>query len=112
MKTATSIPSSALVIFCAAVLTGCSSEPTYSRAKGDGTIECRIKQGGEITPVTIVFSNQGRQALVEWKGRGALVEFDGSFLLTDYYRGDDVELSIDPEVRVTDKARKIGGLCQ
>jgi hypothetical protein len=55
---------------------------------------------------------EGRQARIDWDGRSTFVEFDGSFLLTDYYSGDEVTLRIDPEVYVTDRARDMGGLCQ
>jgi hypothetical protein len=106
-----SLPNAIAALLGAVLLTACSSEPTFNR-RADNTIVCHIKEGGQLTEVKIAFLNQGRQALIDWGERSALVEFDRNILLTDYYSGDGMTLSIDPEVRVADLARDIGGLCQ
>ena len=110
MKLAMSVLLSLLGTFCtASLLAACSSEPTFSRNR---TVVCHMKRGDDLMQVTIVFSNEGRHALIDWDGRNERVEFDGSFLLTDYYSGGDMTLRIDPEVYVADRARAMGGLCQ
>lgn len=81
-----------------AILAGCGfSDPQYSRADGEMTYVC---YAGPLTEqlVTVKWSDGGKTGEAVVNGKNYVFRFDRSDLMSEYFVGTQVRVTLDPEL--------------
>ena len=86
-------------------------EPYFGWA-GDQTFTCYQDRAQRHPTLSIAFSEGGRHAVVRFPDRHVTTTFQRGGLAGDVYRGDGIELILDPEAYVTDYGDQRIGPCQ
>ncbi|MBB3952582.1 hypothetical protein [Aureimonas jatrophae] len=79
---------------------------------GDQTSTCYQDHAQRYPTLSIAFSDGGRHAVLRFPNRDVRTTFQRGGLAGDVYRGDDIQLTLDPEAYVTGYGDQGIGPCQ
>jgi hypothetical protein len=88
----------------------CTAEPSFYRTDGVRTYGCYLDEGAR-SHIEVVFSNQGRAAVLTVEGQTHQLTYRGNRWFKDVYANDAVEMSLDPEAFVFSHGETLVGPC-
>jgi hypothetical protein len=86
-------------------------EPSF-RLEGEQTFTCYLDRSLRYPTLSIAFSADGKRAVIHFPDRDATTTFQRGGLAGDVFRGDGIELVLDPEAYVTGYGNQRIGPCQ
>lgn len=94
------------------VRVGWFDDEPYFDWEGERTFTCYLDRSYRHPILTIAFGTDGRHAIVRFPDRDAATTFQRGGFAGDVYRGDGIELILDPEAHVTGYDGQSIGPCQ